>query len=145
MGRPEIPVPGPRHCLACGKELIRKRYNGRMEDRTRFIQREHCNQACANSREEVTLGGMRARAKALRGSACERCGATTNLHAHHRDHNPAKNIPSNIETLCHPCHAEHYRQARATARTGVSTSQQSADGKPCSDDRCQSPQTVKAG
>lgn len=31
-----------RHCSKCGRRLYRKRYNGRLEDRTAFLKRKTC-------------------------------------------------------------------------------------------------------
>ena len=40
--------------------------------------------------------------------ACERCGSTRFLCAHHKDRNRQNNLSSNIETLCKRCHqVEH--------------------------------------
>ena len=35
---------------------------------------------------------------------CEACGSAVNLVAHHVDQDVKNNDPSNIETLCKPCH-----------------------------------------
>lgn len=37
---------------------------------------------------------------------CEACGATENLHRHHRDENPLNNRPENVAILCQDCHAK---------------------------------------
>jgi 5-methylcytosine-specific restriction endonuclease McrA len=67
-------------------------------------------------RADVTLAGLRERAKKHRGAACEACGTTAGLHAHHRDENPANNDPANIATLCGSCHLKwHWREGKRAA------------------------------
>jgi hypothetical protein len=120
MGRPAKPTP-TKVCKACGKTFERRRYNGRMEDIARFMIREHCSQACANTKEEVGLAGFRARAKKYRGRICEFCGATKDLHTHHKDSNPANNVRENIQTLCASCHIQlHWDTTWTYRRIGVS-------------------------
>jgi hypothetical protein len=41
-------------------------------------------------------------------TACNRCGTTDKLVRHHKDENPANNVPENIEILCRACHARHH-------------------------------------
>lgn len=105
-----------KHCRACGQQLIRKRYGARMEDRTRFLRRIYCDERCMAEgmrQDTVTLAGHRARAVKLRGRACEECGATDGLHAHHRDEDPSNNTPENIATLCGSCHLKwHWRHGK---------------------------------
>lgn len=84
--------------------MERKRSNGRLEDAGVFRRRRFCSLTCANSRIDVTKGTLHYRARKLRGPACEACGATTSLHAHHVDQNPANNTPENVQTLCKRCH-----------------------------------------
>lgn len=48
--------------------------------------------------------------------ACERCGSTKNLCAHHKDRNRKNNVEENIETLCKSCHQkEHIAHANFNA------------------------------
>jgi predicted nucleic acid-binding Zn ribbon protein len=105
-----------KHCRACGKPLTRKRFNGRLEDRTRFLKRIYCDKSCmaaGMTQPTVTLAGNRARAKKLRGDQCGECGATSQLHAHHIDGDPSNNDPANIETLCASCHLRwHWRHGK---------------------------------
>lgn len=37
---------------------------------------------------------------------CQACGATENLHRHHKDENPLNNAPENVAILCQDCHAK---------------------------------------
>ena len=103
-----------KFCKACGKELRRKRYGKRLEDRTRFLAREHCDQSCANSRKVVTRSAHQWRARPYRKEACEECGTGLNLHVHHKDRDWANDDPSNLQTLCASCHLKlHWREDRA--------------------------------
>jgi hypothetical protein len=52
-----------------------------------------------------------------RKSACESCGSTYELEAHHRDEDRVNNTPENIRTLCRTCHrAEHVELRRARGK-----------------------------
>lgn len=102
-----------KNCKACGAPLVRKRYGNRMEDRSRFLVREHCTQTCANSRATVTRSAHQWRARPHRKPACEECGATEKLHAHHKDRDWANDAPENLQTLCASCHLKlHWREDR---------------------------------
>jgi 5-methylcytosine-specific restriction endonuclease McrA len=132
-----MPVPPktdpPRHCSICGTLLERKRFGTRLEDRTRFLSRKTCGQSCGNSRAEVTKSALHYRAAKHRATRCRDCEATTGLHVHHLDRNPANNDPTNLVTLCASCHLRlHWREDRdlrvAAVRRGVTTRQRSAAG-----------------
>lgn len=46
--------------------------------------------------------------------SCEKCGFTSIgnpslLSVHHKDHDRTNNDPTNLETLCIPCHQDHHR------------------------------------
>lgn len=103
-----------KDCKACGKPLERKRYGKRLEDRTRFLTREHCNQACANSRAAIQADSHRWRARQIKQrKQCATCAATAALHVHHKDRNPANNTPENLEVLCASCHLKlHWAEDR---------------------------------
>jgi hypothetical protein len=108
-------------CKACGLELKRKRFNGRLEDLTVFKKRIYCDRACMAKGfvKDVPSdeGTYHLRAKKLRGSFYEACGATKKLHAHHIDSNPKNNCQENIQTLCASCHAIHHHRARRAGLT----------------------------
>lgn len=106
-----------KYCETCGKQLERKRYNGRLEDMTRYSARKYCCLSCANTRKIVTTAGLRYRAEQLRKSKCEICGNEQNLHAHHIDGNIGNNMPENIQTLCSSCHAKHHHLMRRLGKT----------------------------
>lgn len=110
-----------KDCKACGKPLARKRYGKRLEDRTRFLAREHCGQSCANSREAVQADSHRWKARQVKPrEKCETCLTEKNLHVHHKDRNPANNSPENLSVLCASCHLKlHWtedREARLEAK-----------------------------
>ncbi|MFY9586683.1 MAG: HNH endonuclease signature motif containing protein [Actinomycetota bacterium] len=124
----------PKVCRACGRPFKRRRFNGRLEDRTRFLSREHCSQACASSRTEVTKDTMHWRARRWRRANCAECGASQRLHVHHRDRDPSNNEPTNLETLCASCHLKlHWREDRderlAAIRRGGHMRLPSGDGR----------------
>ena len=108
--RPDIPG---KICKSCGVPLTRKRYKNSLECYDRYLAREHCSQSCANSRAEVAEDTYHWRARQQRKDACEDCGATVGLHAHHKDRNPSNNDPRNLRTLCASCHLKlHWREDR---------------------------------
>lgn len=114
MKRKEEPV---KYCSTCGKVLIRKRFNGRLEDLSAFRKRKYCSLACANAKNSVTEAGFRWRAKQFRKEKCEICGAQSKLHAHHIDGDISHNQPENIQTLCFDCHMAHHLLCRKHGRT----------------------------
>lgn len=102
-----------KFCRNCSAELKRKRFGKRLEDRTRFLSRETCGQACGNTKETVTRSAHQVRAKPYRKASCEQCGTTAKLHVHHKDRNWANDDPANLQTLCASCHLElHWREDR---------------------------------
>lgn len=97
-----------KHCEHCAEPMSRKRFNGRLEDFTRFSLRKHCDQFCSAEamKKEDPLReayAKRARKQSLK-SACETCGTTERLSIHHEDRNWRNNDPSNLKTLCSSCH-----------------------------------------
>jgi hypothetical protein len=104
MSRPAKEAP-EKSCKCCGTEMERKRFNGRLEDLSVFLRRQHCSLRCANTRERPShWGTYHWRARRHRKSHCEACGSTDQLHAHHADGKPENNDPENIQTLCVWCH-----------------------------------------
>lgn len=107
-----------KYCEQCGKQLARKRYNGQLEDMTRFRNRRYCDHVCqglAQQKDDPTLAALRKRAEKFRGDTCERCGTTQELSVHHIDLDPSNNASSNLMTLCASCHTkwhwEHGKQS----------------------------------
>lgn len=104
MPMPRKPDP-KKSCEHCGVALVRKMFGPTLEDRGAFLRRKFCSLTCANSkRGPLTKHGYSWRARKHLKTACEACGHTRSLHAHHVDQNPANNGPSNIQTLCKHCH-----------------------------------------
>lgn len=127
-----------KFCEVCGTRMERKRFNGRLEDRTRFLSRKTCSQSCGNTRPRVTRSAHQWRAKQHRKDACELCGTTTSLHVHHKDRDWRNDDPANLQTLCASCHLKlHWREDRAERmeanRRGVRTRQRSTAGSKSSD------------
>ncbi len=91
-------------CGTCGAIMYRKRSFGRLEDLGVFNRRKYCSRSCGNSRLEVKTGTLLWRARRHRKKACEACGYTRFLHAHHVDQNQENNDPVNLQTLCKHCH-----------------------------------------
>lgn len=110
-----------KKCAFCGKQLERKRINGRLEDRAVFLKRKYCNRTCmaqAMIQEEATLAALRKRAEQFRGDQCEMCGARESLAVHHLDQNPANNEPKNLMTLCGSCHTKwHWQHGKTPWKT----------------------------
>src|SRR5574343_425411 len=101
-----------KHCATCGQPMSRKRYNGTLEHFKAFLRRKYCSLSCANTKPEKTMDGWRWQARQKRKDACEVCGARSNLHAHHADHDVTNNAPENLQTLCGSCHATHHHSTR---------------------------------
>lgn len=102
-------------CATCGSQLERKRFNGRLEDRSAFLRRRYCSRRCMAKgfvSDAPSDSALLKRATAFRGDSCEACGATENLHSHHIDGDRSNNSPANIQTLCGCCHATHHHHAR---------------------------------
>ena len=121
-----------RYCPVCGTLMKRKRFNGRLEDYSRFISRQTCSQTCGNSRSLVQANTHRWRARKIKHpQACEGCGTTSSLHVHHRDKDVTNNSLSNLVTLCASCHLSHHweedREERMRSISGH-TRQPSSDG-----------------
>ena len=138
---PVPPKPDPiKFCRVCGKQLHRKRYNGRLEDMGVFLRRQACSQSCANSLTRVQADSFRWRARQImERTACTECGSTEHLHVHHRDRDVTNNDPSNLEVLCASCHLRlHWREDRdarmesisAHTRTPLSDGRRYLDGPP---------------
>ena len=122
-----------RTCPVCGALMERKRFNGRLEDRTRFLSRRTCSQRCGNSREAVQADSHRWRARQVEPrTKCEKCNTTERLHVHHKDRDVTNNDPSNLMTLCASCHLKlHWREDRAERMASIlaRTRRPSSDGK----------------
>ena len=93
--------------MICGARFQRSRNeNGQLEDYQVFMKRRFCSLSCANSRGKggLSRNAFQARARKLLKPACECCGTTARLHAHHVNENWTDNRPENVQTLCVFCH-----------------------------------------
>jgi len=106
MGRKAIPV-NPKKCRACQAVMLRKRINGRLEDRGVYSRRKYCNRVCmgiAARSSTPSRESLLRLARKYRGSSCEHCGTSRKLSIHHKDKDWTNNDPSNLQTLCSRCH-----------------------------------------
>lgn len=122
MGRPKKPDPF-KSCRKCGVAIVRKRFNGVLEDLGAFRKRYYCDRACMAAYQEGTIKVLNAK-NSRRQSAktvamsCARCGRnTTRLNVHHKDENPLNNTPDNLESLCGSCHKLEHNRLAATPST----------------------------
>lgn len=102
-----------RNCEYCGKLLVRKIFNGRLEDFTRFLKRRCCDVLCMakwQTKEKVVRTAYHQRARKHRKEACEQCNSTSQLHVHHKDSDITNNVPANLITLCASCHLKWHWQ-----------------------------------
>lgn len=112
-----------RQCPVCGTTMFRDK----MEARDRFLRRKTCSPKCASalkaaaSRRDTPRPGADSKwtlsryARRHLKAACERCGSTERLEAHHRDGDRRNNTAENIETVCKSCHVQgHHAEARAS-------------------------------
>jgi 5-methylcytosine-specific restriction endonuclease McrA len=94
-----------KYCAHCSAMMQRKEFNGRLEDYRVFLRRKYCSLRCANSRKHPkNWTTYHWRAQKHKKKACESCGYTKSLHAHHIDQNVQNNAAENIQTLCKHCH-----------------------------------------
>lgn len=101
----------PKRCKNCSTPLIRKRFNGRLEDNGVFQRRVFCYRSCmAEGMEGVTKvhndRNGRRQAQKLNKGFCEVCGRKdlSRKYVHHKDENPQNNSQGNLITLCGSCH-----------------------------------------
>lgn len=113
-----------KFCAACGKQLARKRINGRLEDRGVFVKRKYCERSCmakAMTKPDAEISKVQAhrRARKWRGSCCEHCGTSANLQVDHKDRNPWNNDPANLRTLCGSCHMKMHHARGEIVKSAV--------------------------
>ena len=110
-----------KNCKYCGKQLKRKRFNGRLEDFTVFSNRKYCNRECMR-KDWVKIGdnhnhsysnahttARKINELILHKEVCELCGSDTNLDIHHIDGNWQNNNLDNLMCLCRSCHTKYER------------------------------------
>lgn len=101
---PKIPS-SVRRCPVCGKRLKRRIYKGRIEDKAAYKNRVYCSDRCAEiAKHPDRWETYHLRARKHKVNACEACGYTEKLHAHHIDGDYKNSDPDNIQTLCVWCH-----------------------------------------
>lgn len=106
-----------KHCELCGTVMLRKRYQGRLEDLSVFMRRRFCSLRCANTRTDLTKHGYSWRARKHLKTKCEACGYTRALQAHHINQSIKDNRPENIQTLCKHCHDFWHTTAKRLGKT----------------------------
>jgi len=113
MPMPRKPDP-IKTCETCGMVMERKRFNGRLEDRSRFLARRYCSLECsAIAQQTETDAALSNRAKKYRKDRCEECGTTETLQVHHINEDRTDNHPSNLMTLCRSCHTKwHWKHGK---------------------------------
>lgn len=110
-----------KYCQYCGKQLERKRFNGRLECFSTFKNRKYCDRLCM--RKAFTHIGLsssnyfnsHATARTinklfLHKTECEKCGSKKSLDIHHIDGNWKNNNLDNLMCLCRSCHTKLERQ-----------------------------------
>lgn len=109
-----------KYCKYCGKQLERKRFNGRLEDFTAFKNRKYCNRECMKraylkiGENEQSYSNAHTTARKineliLHKETCELCGSDKNLDIHHIDGNWKNNNINNLMCLCRSCHTKYER------------------------------------
>ena len=109
-----------KYCEYCGKQLERKRFNGRLEDFTVFKNRKYCNRECMKraylkiGENEQSYSNAHTTARKineliLHKEVCELCGSDKNLDIHHIDGNWENNHLNNLMCLCRSCHTKYER------------------------------------
>jgi len=63
------------------------------------------------------------------GRECEVCGATEELHVHHKDQARSNNDPDNLEVLCEDCHWDRHRDEFADRASGPQKGYRQTIGK----------------
>lgn len=103
-----------RYCEVCGTKIVRRKRPSGLEKYKQFVTRRTCSSPecrAALLRGPRTKAGFGASKSSLSRyarehlkDACDICGTTEQLEAHHRDEDRTNNTADNIATLCKPCH-----------------------------------------
>ena len=113
-----------KRCVDCKKKMVvisnvqkrcvdcRKAHNQIMHDRARVRRGER--KSCGQGRGGKQNGGWKdGRSvkwyKRFKKKRCERCPSKGPLLVHHKDRNRRNSNPSNLETLCFPCHTREHK------------------------------------
>lgn len=109
-----------KYCKYCGKQLKRKRYNGRLEDPTIFKKRIYCNRECMK-KDKTNIGknnsnwsnshttARNINKLIMKKDKCEICGKTGKLDIHHKDGDYNNNNIDNLMCICRSCHTKIHR------------------------------------
>lgn len=114
----------PHYCLFCGKELVRKRINGRLEDFTVYQRRKYCNMDCFQNDRILNFSkthhdqdyrcshatAQKLAKRFLNTEMCELCGSTKKLDVHHKDEDYNNNNITNLQILCRSCHMKIHKR-----------------------------------
>lgn len=96
-------------CKHCKKEYERKRFNGRLEDLTRYKKRVFCSKLCQYKYgldHEKTRQWLGRKIQRYKKDKCESCKGDHWLGVHHRDRDWRNNDIDNLITLCASCHSK---------------------------------------
>jgi len=111
-----------KYCKYCGKQLHRKRFNGRLEDLSVFKNRKYCDRECmkkaflkVGDKYNQTFSNAHTTARKINNlilhkDFCEICGSKNNLDIHHKDGNWQNNNLDNLICLCRSCHTKLERE-----------------------------------
>lgn len=119
-----------KQCRHCGQTFTRKP-DKRTGDWNRLL---FCSRTCVSaSRTHQTPSrrALHARAAKHRKPACEHCGTARTLIVHHKDRDVNNNDPTNLQTLCQPCHVRAH-WADPTFRAQMLTSRHRRTTQPAS-------------
>ncbi|MCH1964374.1 HNH endonuclease signature motif containing protein [Clostridium perfringens] len=112
-----------KYCKFCGKQLFRKRFNGRLEDLGVFKRRKYCSVKCmkldylnigennsnwSNSHTTARIINK----EILKKNKCELCEKTGKLDVHHIDGNFQNNSIDNLQILCRSCHNKIHKNKK---------------------------------
>jgi hypothetical protein len=102
-------LPGTRTCPDCGTPLSSNPKAQRCRPchgKNSVWNRKQAEEALTNRDASATTARGRKLVKEQLKPACESCGTADRLHIHHVDRDPWNCQPSNLMTLCEPCHKD---------------------------------------
>ena len=110
-----------KYCEYCGKKLIRKRFNDRLEDFGVFQKRKYCDVECYRRGELLkyrpNTNWFNSHKTArdinkliLKRTHCEICRKDGKLDVHHINEDWRDNSINNLQVLCRSCHNKIHRK-----------------------------------